>query len=403
MNGRTTLILGLLLVSLVLAGCEAPPPHIVQNGYRGLSMQQNYNPRRLQETINANVVPETIADAAPGGPLAKDVYNNVQVLGDLTVNEFNRTMVALTTWVAPKEGCTYCHEGVNWESDGVYTKLASRRMLEMTRATNAEWTDHIADTGVTCYTCHRGNPVPPITWTTDPGPKTASGFRSTGQNAVAPDAAYTSLPFDPFTPFLGADPAEIQVVGHTPLPEGNRQSIKQTEWTYALMMHMSKSLGVNCTFCHNSRSFMSWDQSTPKRTTAWYAIRHVRDMNNSYVTPLTDILPDSRKGPLGDVFKINCATCHHGVYKPLFGAPMAKDYPALMGQSASAEDQDDAAATEDESVLAEDDGLGGDEVVAEEAAGDEEVAQADMESVPAPIRYQPLSEDSADDEIIDAL
>ena len=28
--------------------------------------------------------------------------------------------------------------------------------------------------------------------------------------------------------------------------------------------------------------------------------------------------------------KVNCATCHQGVYKPLYGAPMAKDYPALL-------------------------------------------------------------------------
>jgi len=38
------------------------------------------------------------------------------------------------------------------------------------------------------------------------------------------------------------------------LPSGNRSSIKQTEWTYSLMIHMSESLGVNCTYCHNHGS-----------------------------------------------------------------------------------------------------------------------------------------------------
>jgi photosynthetic reaction center cytochrome c subunit len=98
-----------------------------------------------------------------------------------------------------------------------------------------------------------------------------------------------------------------------------------------LMMHMSDALGVNCTYCHNSRSFYSWDQSAPQRTTAWYAIRHVRELNNDWVVPLTDILPASRKGPLGDVYKVYCTTCHQGAYKPLYGAPMAKDYPSLQG------------------------------------------------------------------------
>jgi outer membrane protein OmpA-like peptidoglycan-associated protein len=32
---------------------------------------------------------------------------------------------------------------------------------------------------------------------------------------------------------------------------------------------------------------------------------------------------------LGDAPKANCGTCHQGVYKPLFGANMLKDYPEL--------------------------------------------------------------------------
>jgi photosynthetic reaction center cytochrome c subunit len=46
---------------------------------------------------------------------------------------------------------------------------------------------------------------------------------------------------------------------------------------------------------------------------------------------LTDTFPAHRKGALGDVAKINCATCHQGAYKPLNGAPMARDFPELMG------------------------------------------------------------------------
>jgi photosynthetic reaction center cytochrome c subunit len=215
-----------------------------------------------------------------------------------------------------------------FEYDGIYTKVVSRRMIQMTQDTNANWKDHVADTGVTCWTCHRGNPVPEYVWVTDPGPDQASGLAPTGQNTAAKSVAYASLPYDPFTPFLLQD-NDIRVIGQTVLPQGNRSSIKQAEWSYGLMMHMSQALGVNCTYCHNSRSFYSWDQSTPQRTTAWYAIRHVREMNNDYVVPLSDIIPASRKGPLGDVYKIYCTTCHQGAYKPLYGAPMLKDYPSL--------------------------------------------------------------------------
>jgi photosynthetic reaction center cytochrome c subunit len=327
LNGKT-LVLAAVGAGALLAGCEAPPPEVVQNGYRGLAMQTNYNTHDLQASLDANVPPEPIPAPTPGGPKAKDVYKNVQVLGELTVAEFNRLMVALTNWVAPQEGCYYCHVNEGFEYDGIYTKVVSRRMIQMTQDTNANWKDHVADTGVTCWTCHRGNPVPEYVWTTDPGPGQPSMIAPTGQNVAAKSVAYASLPYDPFTPFLLGD-TDIRVIGQTVLPQGNRSSIKQAEWSYGLMMHMSSALGVNCTYCHNSRSFYSWDQSAPQRTTAWYAIRHVREMNNDYVVPLSDIIPASRKGPLGDVYKIYCTTCHQGAYKPLYGAPMLKDYPSL--------------------------------------------------------------------------
>jgi photosynthetic reaction center cytochrome c subunit len=43
-------------------------------------------------------------------PTAGQVFQNVKVLGDLPVGEFTRTMLAMTAWVSPKEGCTYCHK-----------------------------------------------------------------------------------------------------------------------------------------------------------------------------------------------------------------------------------------------------------------------------------------------------
>ena len=74
-------------------------------------------------------------------------------------------------------------------------------------------------------------------------PKGANSFAGdkAGQNAPADSVGLASLPGDPFTPFLlGAE--NIRVAGTEALPAGNRQSIKQAEWTYGLMMHMSKSL-----------------------------------------------------------------------------------------------------------------------------------------------------------------
>ena len=57
----------------------------------------------------------------------------------------------------------------------------------------------------------------------------------------------------------------------------------------------------------------------------------VRDLNEDYLGPLQKTLPSHRLGALGDAPKVNCATCHNGVYKPLFGVSMAQGFPELNG------------------------------------------------------------------------
>jgi photosynthetic reaction center cytochrome c subunit len=331
---RLTVVLGFAALA---AGCERPPVDTVQRGYRGLAMVEVYNPRIVAREVAANRAPEPLAPAPAGTPAADSVYKNIHVLNDLSVAELARLMVAMTNWVAPKEGCPYCHVDGDLASDALYTKVVARRMLQMTRQINTDWKVHVAGTGVTCYTCHRGQPVPANVWFANPGPKVPPGMlgNHAGQNTPARDVGLTSLPYDPFTPFL-YQAKDIRVVSTTALPSGDHQSVKQTEWTYALMMHISQALGVNCTYCHNSRSFASWDGSTPQRATAWYGIRMVRELNAGYLEPLKPTFPANRLGALGDVPKINCTTCHQGVYKPLFGAKVLNGYPELAHVAAPA-------------------------------------------------------------------
>ncbi len=315
---------------LLLTACERPPIDTVQHGYRGTGMVQVYNPRLLDERTPSNQPPVAQPAASSDGPKAGQVYQNVKVLGDLSVGEFTRLMVSMTNWIAPEQGCAYCHNPANLADDSKYTKVVSRRMVEMTQHINTDWKNHVADTGVTCFTCHRGQPVPQAVWFKSGEQPYGSNFMGdkAGQNSPAKVVNLSSLPNDPFTPFL-LEAKEIRINGNTALPSGNRQSIKQAEWTYGLMTHMSQSLGVNCTFCHNSRSFATWEGGPPQRTTAWHGIRMARDLNLEYLEPLTAVFPEQRKGELGDVAKVNCATCHQGAYKPLNGASMLKDHPEL--------------------------------------------------------------------------
>jgi photosynthetic reaction center cytochrome c subunit len=324
----------------ILAGCgERPPIETQQIGYRGTGMEQNINPRTREKLQAVNQVGGMQPPADASGPLAKDIYQNVQVLSDLSVGEFTRVMLSMTEWVAPvgQKDCTYCHNGENYADESKYTYKVARSMLKMTRDINSNYKSHVKDTGVTCHTCHRGAPVPQYVWYADPGSGRENAFVGTraGQNSAITGLGVTtighsSLPYDPYSPFLLGD-LNIRVEGNTALPTGNRQSIKQAEWTYSLMVHMSNSLGVNCTYCHNTRAWADWQQSTPQRTVAWHGIRMARELNNQYLVPLTDVFPAGRKGPLGDVAKINCQTCHQGAYKPYYGESMAKAYPELQG------------------------------------------------------------------------
>ncbi len=333
----------LLLVgaALLLAGCERPPVDSVQRGYRGTGMEQVYNPRIVAAMAPANVAPVATPAASADGPKAKDVFKNVKVLGDLSVGEFTRLMTAMTAWVAPEQGCGYCHNLENLADDSKYTKVVARRMTQMTQHVNADWKSHVGATGVTCYTCHRGKNVPENVWFAPEPNRRSAGLLGddAGQNKAATSVALASLPYDPFTPYISTtsarSSADIRVIGTTALPTGNLKSTKQAEHTYGLMMHLSQSLGVNCTYCHNTRSFAEWDQSPPQRATAWHGLRMVGDLNSAYMQPLQASFPANRLGPTGDVAKADCATCHQGAYKPLYGAAMLKDYPEL-GRSGGA-------------------------------------------------------------------
>lgn len=335
-------LVALTAFMLLTAGWERPPIVSEQSGFRGTGMAEVSNPRvdpqRLQAQLD-RIPASTPLDTSAAGPTAGEIYQNVQVLGDLSIANFNRIMQAMTDWVSPEQGCGYCHQLDNLADDSVYTKIVSRRMLEMTRTINGDWGSHVADTGVTCFTCHRGNNVPQYTWfNADPETLTGSGavgWRA-GQNLAAAQVGLTSLPEDPFSKLL-EESGEIRVAGRTALPEGMAMnSIQGTERTYALMIHMSTALDVNCTYCHNSRDFGSWEQSNPQRVSAWYGIRMNQILNVDYVAPLSSVLPPHRLGPTGEGQKVNCQTCHQGVNKPLGGLAMAKDYPSLLGDSSRA-------------------------------------------------------------------
>ena len=282
-----------------------------------------------------------------GEDLAKDIYQNVQVLGDLTEDNFNRVMLAMTQWVAPDQGCAYCHGDVAIEeygADDLYTKVVSRRMIQMTQNINENWDGHVnanKEVGVNCYTCHRGENVPSQIWfNITPVTETTAGW-SAVQNRATSLSQSTSLPSNAIEVYLtdydsmvNVHDLESRVKGVPGLTEGV-QTIQKTEMTYSLMNYFSNSLGVNCVFCHNSRAFYDGAQNTPQWGTALLGRQMVIELNQEYLMPLKDTYPENRLGPIfADAPKAACKTCHKGYQQPLQGLNMIADWPELASTEA---------------------------------------------------------------------
>jgi photosynthetic reaction center cytochrome c subunit len=321
-----------LLASCREDGSSAAGTTSTQSGYRGTGMVQIARTSTIDSLKAKNVSPPPEDPADPDGRPAKEAYQNIQVLGDLNENDVLRLMASMTTWVSPEQGCNYCHNPENLADDSIYAKKVARHMIQMVRSINSQWGNHVGMTGVTCYTCHRGKPVPEYVWYGDPGPKQALGMARDreGRGLASATVGESSLPSDPLTPLL-TNPDAIRVVAKQPLVTSYNPTTMQTETTYGLMIYMSESLGVNCTFCHNTRAISSWPQSNPQRVTAWYGLRMVSAVNKDYLDTVKGLLPASHLSPDGNGPKVGCETCHQGVSKPLLGVSLAKDYVKELG------------------------------------------------------------------------
>ena len=147
------------------------------------------------------------------------MYKNVKVLGNLSEAQFTTFMVAMTSWIAPKEGCGYCHNVQNFAEDSVYTKNVARTMIQMTQAINSNWNAHVKDTGVTCYTCHRGNAIPKEVWfDTAERKKAACWVIAMDRMQPSPVLAIPDLPNQPFSSYFLAGKDAARITGPTALP-----------------------------------------------------------------------------------------------------------------------------------------------------------------------------------------
>jgi hypothetical protein len=114
-------------------------------------------------------------------------------------------------------------------SDTKYTDTVAKQMLRRTHEVSTEWTGHVAQTGVTCQTCHRGNAVPEGTW---------------------------------FVPTTISRCGTTSIVRTSACRPTRRSAARAT----------------------TSRAFANWEQSPPQRLTALRGTRMVRDQMPTQVS-----------------------------------------------------------------------------------------------------------------------
>ena len=338
----------------------------VQMGYRSGSAVQFKTNQPEVERMNQPPAPtppgsygvtqEQLNDSRP----ADQVYQNIKALKGISAGEFMKLQVAYTDWVSPKQGCSFCHAGDNFASDEKPQKRAAEIMTQMVQTINADWRNHVAEQGVTCYTCHRGLNVPASAWYPEQHKEVRKFVaRQEGWHESA-TTVRDFFPYDSFAEYWLQDTSgrgqaynALPIVGKQDSEPRDAVVVKRL---YEVMMQQTDGIGVNCGYCHNSRAFFDWRQSTPKRWIGLYGIQMTRAINNDFLLPITQFMPQTRQLVNGGRLPITpaheagaqngnalaiCRTCHLGAPKPLNGVNMVDDYPALLkpAQAAAAPQQ----------------------------------------------------------------
>lgn len=300
------------------------PVSFTQTGYRGTGMAVVQYESDAVEIAARNVLPETPAPILPeaGEPLAGDVYPYAGELGNLTVRNFDRLNDAIGLWVGPE---------AMLGPENTWRQQISLQHIAMTRALNDDWDIHNEPAGVNCYTCHRGNLVPENVWFLPTPLNSWAGPSAMFQNQATDVNYSTALPVDAMRTYLLESDQAVGVHGTSARNPGEPgASIYHTYQTFSLMQHFSNSMGVNCTYCHNTRALAEIEQATPQWAVAQLGRAMTQDVNNSYIVSNAELLPPEQLGPLGDAAKVNCTTCHQGAPKTFGGASAIENWPELV-------------------------------------------------------------------------
>ncbi|NJK81088.1 MAG: photosynthetic reaction center cytochrome c subunit [Chloroflexaceae bacterium] len=239
---------------------------------------------------------------------------NVQVLQGMNTSQIWNYMIQISG--ALGVGCQYCHDINNFAADPYPAKISGRLMLLLVRDLNTQYITNIPNwrgNYVRCDTCHLnqalGVPtvseqfelsVPPITVDLEPLNEAGLPIRTAEEVAELNASEFATMDVDNpmllkeavlyylynyrvWDPFNAEDPTSGR--GSLSLTHEGGRTQDQVTINQNVMNLQSWSLGVGCTYCHNSRNFYAYeaDIKAPQFTQT-YAINRLKAQHMMLMT-----------------------------------------------------------------------------------------------------------------------
>jgi photosynthetic reaction center cytochrome c subunit len=278
---------------------------------------------------------------------------NVQVLVGMNTSQIWQYM---TQYVSPAlgVGCQYCHNINNFASEEYPQKASARAMLRLVNDVNSEFIVNLPNwqgNYVQCATCHNGQAVgmeafgdqfaksvPPINVVVDPLDAQGRPILDPAQKPepvrdpllLKEAILYYVSNYQVWKPYDPADPESGR--GSLALTYETGRTQDQVTVNQNVMNYMSWSLGVGCTYCHNSRNFVAYETDPAGnlanpvyaynklkaqrmlQLTTWLQANWLNYGANGYAA-----IPDHGASELtyrtlqGQVYNVpGCYTCHQG-------------------------------------------------------------------------------------------
>jgi hypothetical protein len=205
--------------------------------------------------------------AGQPGKMAEEVFKNIQVLKGLPSQRLLGAMNFFARSLGVK--CDHCHILNEFHKDEKATKLAARKMYQMVQLAHKA----LGNTQVSCFMCHRGKDQPeamPV------------GIKTEVAEMMTDDARAAERVFKNIQSLKGVPAGRIM----------------------GIMTMFSKSLGVECSHCHDEAAFEKDDNPNKQKA------RVMLSMVDSIAREI-----------YGGQTNINCYTCHRGEAKPVSMPP----------------------------------------------------------------------------------